>query len=87
VDPSDPAFKQPSKPIGPVYTQAEAESLAAERGWVIAPDNNAYRRIVPSPLPKQIFEIPVIEMLVKMGVIVICAGGGAFPPYPVRMAA
>jgi len=79
VDPGDPAFKQPSKPIGPVYTQAEAESLARERGWAIAPDNNAYRRVVPSPLPKHIFEISVIEMLVQMGVIVICAGGGGIP--------
>ncbi len=79
VDASDPAFKQPSKPIGPVYTQAEAESLARERGWAIAPDNNAYRRVVPSPLPKHIFEIGVIEMLVQMGAIVICAGGGGIP--------
>ena len=79
VDPNDPAFKQPSKPIGPIYTQEDAERLAKERGWAIAPDNNAYRRVVPSPLPKHIFEIPVIEMLVKMGVIVICAGGGGIP--------
>jgi carbamate kinase len=79
VDPNDPAFKQPSKPIGPIYTQADAERLAKERGWAIAPDNNAYRRVVPSPLPKHIFEIPVIEMLVKAGVIVICAGGRGIP--------
>ena len=79
VDPHDPAFKQPSKPIGPVYTQADAEKLAKERGWAIAPDNTAYRRVVPSPLPKHIVEIGVIEMLVNMGVIVICAGGGGIP--------
>jgi carbamate kinase len=79
VDPNDPAFKQPSKPIGPIYTQEDAEKLAKVRGWAIAPDNNAYRRVVPSPIPKHIFEIGVIEMLVKMGVIVICAGGGGIP--------
>jgi len=79
VDPRDPAFKQPSKPIGPVYTKEEAERLARERGWAIAPDNDKYRRVVPSPLPKHIFEIRVIEYLVKMGVIVICAGGGGIP--------
>jgi carbamate kinase len=79
VDPADPAFQHPSKPIGPVYTQADAERLARERGWAVAPDGNAYRRVVPSPLPKHIFEIGVIEMLVQMGVIVICAGGGGIP--------
>jgi carbamate kinase len=79
VDPHDPALKQPSKPIGPVYTQADAEKLAKERGWAIAPDNTAYRRVVPSPLPKHIVEIGVIEMLVNRGVIVICAGGGGIP--------
>jgi carbamate kinase len=79
VDPHDPALKQPSKPIGPVYTQANAEKLAKERGWAIAPDNTAYRRVVPSPLPKHIVEIGVIEMLVNRGVIVICAGGGGIP--------
>ncbi len=79
VDPNYPAFKQPSKPIGPIYTQADAQRLAKERGWTIAPDNDAYRRVVPSPLPKHIVEIPVIEMLVNMGVIVICAGGGGIP--------
>ncbi len=79
VDPRDPAFKHPSKPIGPVYTKEEAERLSRERGWAIAPDNDKYRRVVPSPLPKHIFEIRVIELLVKMEVIVICAGGGGIP--------
>jgi carbamate kinase len=79
VDPRDPAFKHPSKPIGPVYTKEEAERLSMERGWAIAPDNDKYRRVVPSPLPRHIFEIRVIEFLVKMGVIVICAGGGGIP--------
>lgn len=79
VDPGDPAFKQPSKPIGPVYTREEAERLARQFGWAIAADNDCYRRVVPSPLPKHIFEIRVIEFLVQMGVIVISAGGGGIP--------
>ena len=79
VDPNDLAFKQPSKPIGPVYTKVEAEQLVKERGWVIAPDNDAFRRVVPSPLPKHIFETKVIEFLVQQKVIVICAGGGGIP--------
>ena len=79
VDPNDPAFKKPSKPIGPIYTREEAEQIASARGWAIAPDNDRFRRVVPSPLPKRIFEIRVIEMLVQMGVIVICAGGGGIP--------
>lgn len=79
VDPADPAFMRPSKPIGPLYTREEAERLSRERGWAIAPDNDRYRRVVPSPLPRHIFEINVIEYLVKMGVVVICAGGGGIP--------
>lgn len=79
VDPHDPAFKQPSKPIGPVYTREEAERLSRERGWAIAPDNDRFRRVVPSPRPQHIFEIRAIEYLVKMGVVVICAGGGGIP--------
>ena len=79
VDRNDPAFQHPSKPIGPVYDQAEAERLAAERGWSIAPDGDKFRRVVPSPLPQRIFEIHVIRMLMDMDVIVICAGGGGIP--------
>lgn len=79
VDPHDPAFKKPSKPIGPIYTRKEAERLASTRGWAIAPDNDRFRRVVPSPLPKHIFEIRVIKMLVQAGVIVICTGGGGIP--------
>jgi carbamate kinase len=79
VDPRDPAFAKPSKPIGPIYTRAEAERLSRVRGWAIAPDNDRYRRVVPSPVPKHIFELKVIEFLVRAGVIVICAGGGGIP--------
>jgi carbamate kinase len=79
VDPSDPAFQKPSKPIGPVYTREQADRLAQEKGWSMAPDNDKFRRVVPSPLPKHIFEIDAIKLLVKNGVIVICAGGGGIP--------
>ncbi len=79
VDPKDPAFQHPSKPIGPVYSQSEAEQLAAERGWAIAPDGENFRRVVPSPLPKRIFEIRPIRWLLEKGTIVICAGGGGIP--------
>jgi carbamate kinase len=79
VDSRDPAFQKPSKPIGPIYTREEAERLSRERGWTIAPDNDRYRRVVPSPFPKHIFELNVIEYLVKAGVVVICAGGGGIP--------
>ncbi len=79
VDPRDPAFKKPSKPIGPVYTRAEAERLSRERGWTVALINDGYRRVVPSPLPRHIFELKVIKLLVRMGVVVICAGGGGIP--------
>jgi carbamate kinase len=79
VDPADPAFQNPSKPIGPQYTQDEAESLAREHGWTVGPDNSMYRRLVPSPRPKRIFEIRVVEWLVERGVVVICTGGGGIP--------
>jgi carbamate kinase len=79
VDPDDPAFSHPTKPIGPVYDKATAERLAAEHGWAIAPDGDNYRRVVASPKPQRIFEINPIRMLVEQGVIVICAGGGGIP--------
>jgi len=79
VDPRDPAFQHPSKPIGPVYAKAEAEQLAAEKGWSIAPDGDKYRRVVASPKPKRIFEIRPIKWLLDKGSIVICAGGGGIP--------
>ena len=79
VDSKDPAFGTPSKPIGPVYTKAEAEELAAAQGWAIAADGPGYRRVVASPQPKRILEIAVIELLVARGVIVVCAGGGGIP--------
>ncbi|WLG49661.1 carbamate kinase [Pseudomonas sp. FP1742] len=79
VDPNDPAFQAPSKPIGPVYSKADAEKLAAEKGWAIAPDGDKFRRVVASPKPKRIFEIRPIKWLLEKGSIVICAGGGGIP--------
>ena len=79
VDPADPAFQNPTKPIGPEYPRAEAERLAREHGWTVGPDNGKYRRLVPSPRPKRIFEIRVVEWLVERGVVVICTGGGGIP--------
>ena len=55
VDPEDPAFGDPTKPIGPVYDAAKAEALAAEKGWTFKADGDGMRRVVPSPQPKRIF--------------------------------
>ncbi len=79
VDPEDPAFKQPTKPIGPVYSREEAERLAEEKGWAIAADGDRFRRVVPSPQPQRIFEIRPIGWLLEKGSVVICAGGGGIP--------
>jgi carbamate kinase len=79
VSADDPAFTHPTKPIGPLYIQAEAERLAAERGWAIAPDGDAFRRVVASPEPLSILELPTIQLLVQADTLVICAGGGGIP--------
>jgi carbamate kinase len=79
VDANDPAFKNPTKPIGPVYSKSEAEKLAKEKGWSIAPDGEKFRRVVASPRPKRIFEIRPIKWLLEKNTIVICAGGGGIP--------
>lgn len=79
VDPQDPAFQHPSKPIGPVYSEEEARRLQAEKGWVMRPDGDRWRRVVPSPLPKRIFELRPVRWLLEKGTLVICAGGGGIP--------
>ena len=79
VDGDDPAFDDPTKFIGPVYDKAEAEKLAADKGWTIKPDGDKWRRVVPSPLPKRIFQLRPIEWLAEKGTVVICAGGGGIP--------
>ena len=65
VDPADPAFQDPTKFIGPVYEQAEADRLAAEKGWAFKQDGAKWRRVMPSPLPRRIFEIRPIEWLLE----------------------
>lgn len=75
----DPAFAAPTKPIGPVYDEATARRLAAERAWAVAPDGAFWRRVVASPRPIRIMEGKVIRLLVDHGVLVICAGGGGIP--------
>jgi len=79
VDGADPAFNNPSKPIGPVYDEDEARNLADAHGWSIGPDGDKWRRVVPSPLPQRVFEIRPIRWLLEKGVIVICTGGGGIP--------
>ncbi|WP_422747870.1 carbamate kinase [Mycobacterium sp. WMMD1722] len=79
VDLDDPAFDDPTKPIGPGYNRPTAERLAAEGGWAIALDGDSYRRVVPSPAPKRILELHAIAGLVDDGTVVICAGGGGIP--------
>jgi carbamate kinase len=80
VRPDDPAFANPTKPIGPFYEEAEATQLEAEQGWVLKPDpHGGFRRVVPSPDPYSIVEAPVIRTLVADGTIVIACGGGGIP--------
>lgn len=79
IDPKDPAFQTPTKPVGPVYEREEAERLQREKGWTVAPDGPYYRRVVASPEPKRIIEIDAIRLLVDKGIVVICAGGGGIP--------
>lgn len=81
VDPADPAFASPSKPIGPVYDEPTARQLASRFGWTVGPDGPHWRRLVPSPRPRAIIQITAIRLLVEAGVIVICAGGGGIPVW------
>jgi len=79
VDPDDPAFASPTKFVGPVYHEEEARDLAAERGWVVRRDGTAWRRVVPSPEPLELLELPLIRVLLEGGALVVCAGGGGIP--------
>jgi carbamate kinase len=79
VDGNDPGFKDPTKFVGPVYDKADADRIKAEKGWVFKLDGAKWRRVVPSPLPKRIFEIRPIRWLLDHGTVVICAGGGGIP--------
>ena len=80
VDPNDPAFKAPTKFIGPMYTQDQAASLrSAHPDWQITSDGDGFRRVIASPMPQSILEISTIRLLVEAGILVICCGGGGIP--------
>jgi carbamate kinase len=79
VDPDDRAFDAPTKPIGPVYSEARARVLEKERGYQMQREGPGFRRVVASPAPRDILELRTIGLLVKLGVIVVCAGGGGIP--------
>src|SRR5512139_2412901 len=79
VDRNDPGFKNPTKFVGPVYEKDAADRIAADKGWVFKQDGDKWRRVVPSPLPKRIFEIRPIKWLLEQNTVVICAGGGGIP--------
>ena len=80
VDERDPAFRRPTKPIGPFYTEDRARLLAKEKGWTIVEDaGRGYRRVVPSPKPLEVVEIAAIRQIVEDGGVAIAAGGGGIP--------
>jgi carbamate kinase len=79
VDASDPAFADPTKFVGPVYDAETADALAADKGWAFKQDGESWRRVVPSPEPRRIFEIRPIKWLLDKGVVLICGGGGGIP--------
>lgn len=75
----DPAFLQPTKFVGPVYTAEQAQAMAARAGWALKRDGESWRRVVPSPAPSAIIEAELVADLVGRGTVVICAGGGGAP--------
>lgn len=79
VDPADPAFANPTKFVGPVYEETKARELAQDFGWTVRQDGAAWRRVVPSPEPREIVEMPLIKALADGGALVVCAGGGGVP--------
>ncbi len=79
VDPEDPAFDDPSVPVGPPCTSVEAERLEASKGWTFKSDGDHLRRVVPSPRPRRIFGLESIRWLLKRGAVVVCSGGGGIP--------
>lgn len=80
VKPDDPGFQNPTKPVGPFYTEEEAREKMQEKNWIMKEDaGRGWRRVVPSPIPKKIVEIDCINALVEAGQIVIASGGGGVP--------
>jgi carbamate kinase len=76
---NDPAFDNPTKFVGEVYTKEEAHQLAEQRGWIMRPDGDHWRRVVGSPLPRRVVETRLIRLLLNSGAVVVCAGGGGVP--------
>ena len=79
VDKDDPAFANPTKFVGPIYSEGHAQKLAEEKGWPFRKDGESWRRVVPSPRPQHIFELETIRALVDLDIVVICTGGGGIP--------
>lgn len=80
VDPKDPAFQNPSKPVGDFYTKEQAEQIEKEKGYTFKEDaGRGYRQVVPSPLPQKIMELNSIKTLIEAGDLVIAGGGGGVP--------
>lgn len=80
VDPDDPAFADPSKPIGPFFDEEEAKKIGAEMGWLMKEDSGrGWRHVVPSPKPKHVCDISLVQMLARRGTVVIAGGGGGIP--------
>jgi carbamate kinase len=79
VSRDDPAFAYPSKFVGPVYDEEQARVLAASQHWVIRQDGTRWRRVVPSPEPAEILDLPAIRALADSGAVVVCCGGGGVP--------
>ncbi|WP_141586105.1 carbamate kinase [Actinomadura sp. WMMA1423] len=77
----DPAFEEPTKFVGQVYDREEADRLAAEYGWTVRRDGDRWRRVVPSPRPQRVIETRLIRELVRLGTVVVCAGGGGVPVF------
>lgn len=81
VSPDDPAYANPTKFVGPVYRQADAEAMAERYGWTIAKDGDWWRRVVPSPTPLYIRQANTIKRIIDLGLIVLCVGGGGVPVF------
>ena len=80
VDPADPAFDNPTKPIGPFFSEEQAKGISAELGWLMREDSGrGWRHVVPSPKPRHIVDISLIQELTRRGTVVIAGGGGGIP--------
>jgi carbamate kinase len=79
ISADDPAFARPTKFVGPVYGRQQARQLAAERGWQVGQDGSTWRRVVASPEPLELVDLPMITLLLGSGAIVVCSGGGGVP--------